>query len=81
MKTVSVEFTSACIGMPLPASAGDQVAATIPAGCVLRTSANLVHWFDVATSVPFVHQDDACSYRIDCVTYTGPVTATLEISQ
>lgn len=79
MKTVSVEFKSTGVGFLLPAVNGEQVSATIPAGCVLRRSTDLQSWSNVATPVPFTHSGALAHYRIDCVTYTAPVTATLEI--
>lgn len=79
MKTVSIEYTSAGIGLLMPAENGEQVSATIPAGCVLRRSADAQSWVDVVSAVPFTHTGPMAHYRIDCVTYTSPVTATLEI--
>ncbi len=66
-------------GFPLMAHTGETVTATVPTGCVLRKSTNLVDWQDVV-SHSFTHTGPDTTYRIDCVTYTAPVTATLEIA-
>ncbi len=78
MKFVEYEFHQAGPGFPLLAESGETVAADVPTGCVLRKSTNLVDWQDVA-SHSFTHIGPDTTYRIDCVTYTVPVTATLEI--
>jgi hypothetical protein len=67
------------VGTPNGADAGQTVDATIPFGCVLRVSFDLTKWDDAPT-VPFVHSGASASYRIDCVTFTVPVTATLTIT-
>jgi hypothetical protein len=79
MIVVTTIYRMAWPGSPAPASAGQTVSATIPAGCVLRRSTDLQTWDDVATAVPFTHTGADAHYRIDCVTYTAPVTATLSI--
>lgn len=52
---------------------------TLPAGCVLRESADMQSWSVVSTPSPFVAATDT-NLRIDCDVFTAPVTATLSIS-
>jgi hypothetical protein len=73
-------FTMQWPGNPAPVSDGQMVYATIPAGCVLRMSSDLIEW-TAAPSVPFVHSGEPASYRIDCDNYFAPVTAVLTVSE
>ena len=66
-------------GHPIDIANGTSIEASIPAGCVLRRSYSGVSWTDVSDRV-FVHVGGDAQYRIDCDTYTVPVTAVLTIT-
>lgn len=80
MSTITKTFTSTGQTMPDYARPGATVTYSAPDGCVLRRSADMQAWQDVATPSPFVHDGSPAHYRIDCDTYEGtPKVATLEI--
>ncbi len=64
-------------GHPHNVSAGQTVTATMPAGCVLMAGQDPAAMQQVAQ--PYVAPVDGY-VSIDCVTYTAPVTDTLEIA-
>lgn len=72
MKTVTILFNRAWPGNPENVSAGQTVTVRNAPGCLLRD-------MDGNTlSTPFTAPTDML-VNLDCVTYTAPVTATLEI--
>lgn len=74
-------FQCAAAGIPVRASDGQLVIFLLPAGCVLRRSADLQEWEEVVQASPITHQGADAHYRVDCDTYDGtPITATLEIT-
>ena len=79
MSSVTMNFTGAYSGFPLTAENGNRVIATVPNGCYLRVSTNLHDW-SVVSERDFSHSGSTASYRVDCDSYTVPVTATLDIT-
>lgn len=79
MRNVKITYSSVCVGLPLSASEGDVVSATVPDGCVLRKSTDLKTW-DAVESTNFAHHGEHTSYRIDCDVFQNPVIAILEIT-
>lgn len=79
MSSVTMNFTGAYAGFPLTADNGNRIVATVPNGCSLRVSANMHDWY-VVSERDFAHLGAAASYRIDCDSFTVPVTATLNIT-
>lgn len=80
MKSVTVLYNSARSGFPLNADTGETVYAELAEGLVLRKSTDCLSWEDVAYQGPFQHSGQSCTYQIDCVEYTAPVSAQLSIS-
>lgn len=79
MSSAAIEVTGVGRVWVDAAKNGASVAYALPAGCLLRRSYDGQEWADVASASPFTHTGGEASYAIDCVTYTAPVTATLEI--
>ena len=71
---MSITFDKVMRGMMRPVDAGKTIACSLPSGCVLMCNDE-----PVVYDGPFVVTATA-EYRIDCVTYTSPVTATLTIT-
>jgi hypothetical protein len=72
MKTVTIIFDRTWPGNPENVAAGETVSVRNAPGCLLRDMAGNT------LSTPFTAPSDMY-VRLDCVTYTGPATATLEI--
>ena len=83
MSHVKIDFTSAHVGFPIGTCIEEgkiAVSYTLPPGCVFMKSSGDA-WSQCETASPFVHSGADCGYRIDCVTYTEPVTATLHVEK
>lgn len=77
MTTVTIHFGhGAMAGHPHTLPAGTEVVADLPAGCVMRAG-NTMQSLAIVSS-PYTLPADGI-VRVDCDTYTAPVTATLEI--
>lgn len=72
MRTVTIIFDRAWPGSPENVAAGQTVTVSNAPGCLLRDMAGNT------LATPFTAPDDML-VKLDCVTYTAPVTATIEI--
>jgi hypothetical protein len=72
MTTVNITFDRAWPGHPMKVPAGATVTVTNAPGCTLRNMAG------DALALPYTAPSDTI-VKLDCDTYTAPITATLEI--
>jgi hypothetical protein len=74
MTTISITFAHGAMpGHPVEIKAGSIVTVANAPGCTLRNMAG------DTLATPYTAQTDTV-VKLDCVTYTAPVTATLEIA-
>lgn len=72
-------FNFATPGIPHRVRAGQVVSYSLPAGCQLRFSPDLVAWSDVTAASPFMAEADG-HLRADCDVFVAPVVGELTIS-
>lgn len=72
-------FNFATPGIPHQVRAGQVVSYSLPDGCQLRFSPDLVTWGDVTAASPFTAEADG-HLRADCDTFVAPVAVELTIS-